>query len=433
MATNEPPVTGANGQNTASAAMSPEMISWRYRVFAATWLGYVGYYFARKPFYIVKASLGDHLNFDATTLGHIGAAFLIAYAIGQFSAGYFGARFGARVVLLVGMSVSIVANIAFGFVDNPTTFMAFMFLNGLAQATGWSANVGTMASWFERHERGRVMGVWATNFQVGGVAANALASAVLHAYGFRQAFFAGSGVLLLIMLVNVFWQRNRPEDVGLPALEDDASAEDVAAGGVLPPGALTNIMLVGVAYFFMKFIRYALWSWAPYFLKKNFHLDEGTAGYVATLFDLSGIPGVMLIGWISDRFFKSRRAEVSLLMLALLTVACVILVTIGVNSLWGFVLSLVLIGVTLYGPDALLTGAGAMDIGSRRAAALAAGVISGMGSMGSVVQELLIGKMYDENSGNLGPIFAMILGAAGASMLVIGFVVYRNRSGTSDV
>ena len=37
-------------------------------------------------------------------------------------------------------------------------------VNGLAQATGWSGNVGTMASWFHKHERGKVMGVWSTNF-----------------------------------------------------------------------------------------------------------------------------------------------------------------------------------------------------------------------------------------------------------------------------
>ena len=32
--------------------------SWRIKVFAATWLSYVGFYFARKPFSAAKAAIG---------------------------------------------------------------------------------------------------------------------------------------------------------------------------------------------------------------------------------------------------------------------------------------------------------------------------------------------------------------------------------------
>ncbi len=43
------------------------------------------------------------------------------------------------------------------------------------------------------------------------------------------------------------------------------------------------------------------------------------------------------------------------------------------------------------GPDSLLSGAGAMDVGSRRQAAVAAGVINGLGSIGPILQEPAIG------------------------------------------
>ena len=103
--------------------------AWRMRVFAATWLGYAGYYFARKPFSIVKGAMGDDLHFSATTLGNIGAAYYIAYALGQFASGWLGTRLGPRLVLLVGMSMSIVCNGALGFSDNPTSLMVFMALS----------------------------------------------------------------------------------------------------------------------------------------------------------------------------------------------------------------------------------------------------------------------------------------------------------------
>ena len=248
--------------------------SWRWRVFAATWLSYAGFYFCRKPFSIVKGTMGEELAFDATTLGTIGTAYLLAYTIGQFIAGAAGNKWGPRMLLLGGMAVSAGVNIGFGFGNNVATFSALMVLNGLAQATGWANNVGTMAAWFGRAERGRVMGFWATCYQVGGVAANTMAAWVLGAYGWRYSFFAGSAVLVAVWVFFLFNQRNKPEDLGLPGVVDDGEAPtpDAGDGGWawLTGPVLTNMLLVGAFYFFVKFIRYALWSWAPYFLDLNF-------------------------------------------------------------------------------------------------------------------------------------------------------------------
>ncbi len=157
------------------------------------------------------------------------------------------------------------------------------------------------------------------------------------------------------------------------------------------------------------------------------------AGYLSTVFDLAGVAGVVITGQLSDRFYKSRRAGVSLLMMIIMMLSCVVLYVGGGASVLVFGVSLGLVGFTLYGPDALMSGAGAMDIGSRRGAVKAAAVINGMGSVGSVVQELLIGRMYDTGKGELGPIFLMLLGASAAATFTIGIVWMRNKLGKSDV
>jgi sugar phosphate permease len=405
---------------------------WRWRVFAATWLCYAGYYFCRKPFYIAKSSIGHELLFDATDLGTIGSVYLVAYTIGQFASGALGNRLGPRFLLLLGMAVSIGANVGFGLSNSLYSFMVLMALNGLVQATGWSGGVGTMANWFRRSERGTVMGFWATNFQVGGVVANTLAAWVLGKWGFRYSFFTGALVLLAVLVFFVFNQRNRPEDLGLPAVDDPDEPKEGDDQG-LSKKQWTNVLLVGAFYFFVKFIRYSLWSWAPFFLERNFGLKGDDAGYLSTVFDLAGVAGVVVTGLLSDRFFKSRRAGVSLLMMITMFLACIMLYVGGGVSVTLFGICLGLVGFTLYGPDALMSGAGAMDIGSRRGAVLAAGVINGMGSVGSVVQELLIGRLYDQGSGQLGPIFLLLLAASAMAALSIGVVWGRNKLGKSDV
>ncbi|MCP4804613.1 MAG: MFS transporter [Proteobacteria bacterium] len=410
--------------------------SWRWRVFAATWLSYAGFYFCRKPFSIVKGTMGEELGIDATSLATIGTAYLLAYTVGQFIAGAAGNRWGARILLLIGMAVAIGTGIGFGFSNSVATFSALMVLNGLGQATGWSNNVGNMASWFGREERGRVMGVWATCYQVGGVAANTLAAFILGAYGWRHSFFAGAAVLTVVWIFFVFNQRNQPSDVGLPELDepgsDGATAEESGWSWLTGP-VLTNMLMVGAFYFFVKFIRYAIWSWAPYFLDLNFGLEGDEAGYFSTTFDIAGIAGVLAAGWLSDKVFKSKRAIVSLLFMVGMAIACGVMYVAGQTSPVVFAALLGIVGFTLYGPDALMTGAGAMDIGSRRGATFVAGVINGMGSVGSVVQELVIGKMYDDSAGDLGPIFGLLMGASIGATVLIGVVVLRNRNQTAGV
>jgi sugar phosphate permease len=404
----------------ANTAPDPRLRAWRTRVFIATWLSYAGYYFCRRPYYVLKAQLAADLGFNVTTLGAVGAIYLVAYALAQFLAGALGNRFGPRVMLLAGMATSIAANVGFGLAASSTAFFVLMAINGVAQATGWSAGVGTMACWFNRQERGRVMGVWATNFQAGGVAANLLTAFVL-------------GAVWVVVLTN---QRNRPADVGLPTVRDEDEVEGAGdEGGTVgwTRDATVNVVLVGTYYFFLKLIRYALWSWVPFVLARNYGLHGDDAGYISTIFDVCGIPGVIVTGWLSDKVFGARRAGISLIMTVAMAFSCFLLYAAGQASVSIFAVAIGLVGFTLYGPDALLTGAGAMDIGSRRAATLAAGIISGIGSCGPVVQELVIARMLDTKSGDLGPVFLLLFGSAVVASAVLGVVVVRNRLGHSSV
>ncbi len=417
----------------SAPAMPPLLRQWRWRVFAATWLCYAGYYFCRKPFYLAKGSLATELSFDATQLGTIGSAYLVAYAIGQFVSGALGDRWGPRVLLLGGMAVSVGVNIGFGLGNSFATFLGLMVLNGLAQATGWSGTVGTMANWFHRRERGTVMGVWATNFQVGGVAANTFAAWLLGGWGWRYSFVGGAAVLAAVWAFVLWNQRDKPQDLGLPAVEDPEGEPEPEVEGPWTRDIIINVALIGAFYFFLKLIRYALWSWAPFFLEKNFGLAVDDAGYLSTVFDVAGVAGVIVAGVLSDRLFRGRRAGISFVFLVGLVLATAALYTVGGSSTLAFGVCLAVAGFALYGPDALMTGAGAVDVGSRRRAALAAGIINGCGSLGPIVQELVIGRMYDTGGGDLGPILGLLVGSAAVSLLFMGVILGRNRMGKADL
>lgn len=437
--------------------LTPEHRKWRLRIFATTWLAYVAFYFCRKPFSVAKSSMQDEAGWTTTDLGNLWATYLIAYAMGQFLASRMGTHLGPRRNVLLGMVMSILATLAMGVSLSLPVLFGLMAINGLAQATGWSGNVGTMAGWFHKHERGKVMGAWSTNFTVGSISSGLVMAWVLsfrdpplldlELFGvaltwqepapWRWCFYTGALVLIAVALQFFFVQRNRPEDVGLAPVDDPVTPADEARAPEPPPpadgwmglsrNAWTNLLLVAGFYFFAKFVRYAVWSWSAYLLERNYGMDKAAAAFYSIAFDVCGIFGVLLTGYLSDRFFASRRAGVSLAMMIGMTAATGMLVSYGDSGVAVFIVLLGLVGLTLYGPDALLTGAGAIDIGGRRAATFAAAVISGFGSLGPVVQELVIAKLYDPK--DLGPVYVLLFTSAAFAALFCAALVWRNRRG----
>src|SRR5439155_2237847 len=130
-------------------------------------------------------------------------------------------------------------------------------------------------------------------------------------------------------------QRNRPEDVGLPPIEeyhgeprDLPEMRDSSAN--IPPeprgGAvrqvLTNrmVLLLALVYFLIKPARYALLAWGPKYINARLHTGMAESGLVSAMFELAGAPGALLAGYASDKFFGSRRVPVAVSCLLLLGV-----------------------------------------------------------------------------------------------------------------
>ena len=415
---------------------------WQIKIFAATWLAYVGYYFCRKAFYVVKADLAVELELSTMDLAHLGTAYLAAYMCGQFSSAYVGRRLGPKLLLLLGMGISIGCNLVFGISNGFWTVMLFLALNGLAQGTGWPGCIGSLAYWFGRRQRGSILGVWSTCYQLGSVLATSFAAFLLGVWGWRSSFFGASVVLLAIWIVVLLLHPNRPEDVGLEPLEDDeeeerpnttANEHSEPEGLGWTPSVVLTIMMMGSVYFCIKFLRYALWSWTPFFMRKNFGLAGDDAGYLSTVFDVCGFIGVIVAGFVTDRLFKGRRAFVAVSMLMLMTVSFVGMYYLGSGDLTFFAISLGLAGFGLYGPDSLISGVGAIDVGSKRGALVAAGLINGMGSAGPIFQEQLIGWMYEANNKDLLPILLMLVGVAVAGTAITSLIWMRAKAGKATL
>lgn len=99
-------------------------------------------------------------------------------------------------------------------------------------------------------------------------------------------------------------------------------------------------------------------------------------------------------------------------MLAAMTVSFLAMYLFGAGHTIRFAVFLGLIGFMLFGPDSLLSGVGAIDVGSQRGALAAAGIINGMGAAGPIFQEEIIGRLYKAHNNEIGAILGLFVFAA---------------------
>ena len=407
---------------------------WRWRIFFITWLAYAGFYLTRKSFSVAKIGMekDPSINLDPALMGALDASYLVAYAIGQFVWGMSADRLGTRKVVLGGLLTSVVAGVAMGFSSATLMFGGLLFVQGLAQSTGWAPLTKNVSFWFPQKQRGVIYGFWSTNYAVGGLIASPIAGFLAVYCGhWRYAFWGPAIILLGVWLLFLMLQRNQPEDVGLPPVdevEDDTPENNLESSEVeaktsswitsLKVMKNTQVLIMAASYFFLKPTRYAIIFWGPYMVNKKLGTNELDSAITSAIFDGAGVLGALTAGIVSDIIFKGRRMPVCVVLLILLAATLFMFDTFtstGSHLMMGVLLFA--IGFFIYGPDSILAGVAAVDFGTSKGAGTSAGFINGCGSIGAILGGSLPGVIY----ANYG--WGMLFNILGVSVLMAAILL----------
>jgi len=428
---------------------------YRFTVLVITFLSYMMYHASRKPPSIVKSVLNPTEEqrlagargwapFDGPdgnhVLGQCDLAFLAAYAIGMFFSGHIGDSMDLRVFLTYGMLGSgffvCLFGMGRGWEQHSLGYFVFVQIcAGLFQSTGWPAVVSVMGNWFGKSKRGLIMGVWNAHTSVGNILGSLLASAMLR-YGDWGAAFVVNGVLTMLVgiLVHGFLVVN-PEDVGHPSPHGAAGGStpgpaDDAEGGLgeleavseikpaTPPisgGALRRkpqaagfaaalripgVITFSLCLFFTKLVAYTFLYWLPFYIERTeiggVYLSAAKAGELSTLFDIGGVVGGVLAGYVSDRFNARSLTSAGFVYLSIPVLYAYR--EYGSSSMAANVVLMMLAGMLVNGPYALITTAVSADLGTHeslkgnaRALATVTAIIDGTGSIGAAIGPMLTG------------------------------------------
>ncbi|MGB7547030.1 MAG: MFS transporter [Terracidiphilus sp.] len=378
----------------------PRFTAWHAATIALLALGYSGYYFCRSNLSVVLPDLIHDLAQHGITasqaqvrLGFIASVGTMAYAVGKFISGSLADLFGGRRNFLGGMAGSIFFTVLFVLSGGFPLFTLAWVGNRLFQSTGWVGLVKVSSRWFSYSTYGTVMAVLSLSFLFGDAACRWVMSLLMaHGVGWRGVFLAGAGSLAVLLVANLIFLRETPEERGLPSPEANplnVYAEDERHTGQETAGlrAILRPLLTSFPFWMVcllslgtTLLRETFNFWTPTYFVQYVGLSASVAAGRSALFPLFGGISVLVAGVLSDKLGLNGRNLVLVGGMSASTVCLLFLAhTPGHASQWTPVILVTLVGFLLLGPYSYLAGAMSLDFGGKRGSATAAGIIDGVG------------------------------------------------------
>ncbi len=409
----------------------------RFQVFMGIFIGYAGYYLVRKNFTLAMPSLIAE-GFSKTELGFALSGVAIAYGLSKFIMGSVSDRSNARVFMPLGLLSSALVMIFMGVMPIATSSVAIMFtlllINGWFQGMGWPPSGRVMVHWFSPNERGTKMALWNVAHNVGGGLVGPLAILGVAIFADYHAIFYFHGFIALFVAAFVYLTvRDTPQSQGLPTIEEyhqdypttfeyNVSHEkEFSTKEIFLEYVLNNKLLwaIAVANAFVYLVRYGVLDWAPTYLSEVKDFSFAQSGWAYAVYEWAGIPGTLICGYVSDKYFKAHRSPVIVIFMAI-TMVCVIVYWLNPPGNPAIdIAMLITIGFFIYGP-VMLIGLFAIDLVPKKAAGTAAGFTGLFGYVGGAVSaNIAIGYVVDRAGWNAG--FMLIIGACIMSIILVAF------------
>ena len=393
--------------------IDPEYRRLRRRVYAGIFIGYAGYYLVRNNFALaIPDLLAEHPEYSKAELGTAMTALSITYGLSKFLMGSVSDRSNPKYFLPLGLLLSCVIMAAFGLVDaiyaSLTAIITIMAINGWVQGMGWPPCGKTMVHWFSTSERGFIVSTWNTAHNVGGaLVANFALAGVLLFHDWGAKFYFNALIAAVIAIGVWFLLEDTPQSRGLPPVEQhrndyppeysEAHEQTLAFRDIFLKYVLPNRLLwaLAIANAFAYFVRYGVVNWIPTYLEtaKGFSFQESSIAW--SLYEYAAIPGTIVCGLLSDRWFKARRAPMTILFMALTLIAVVVYWLNLKGPLWIDYAALIAIGFLVYGPI-MMIGLHSLDLVPKKAAGTAAGLTGLFGYVfGSAIAGTGVGWIAD--------------------------------------
>ena len=448
---------------------------WQWRTLIILMVGYALFYFVRKNFSIAMPALEAELGFSKTQLGIFLTLNGVIYGVSRLVNGFLSDRIRNKKGLMsLGLLLSALVNIAIGFIPSVNSFfnvldaggkatMGFIYLmGGLWLINGWLQGMGyppcssLMANWIKPSELATKQSIWNASHSIGAGLLGLLIAFILGRFtnsAWQWCFWVPAILAIMGAALIFFGMKNLPADVGLPTVHEmDASEghkeseeeketvkEDPEVTALVYKRCIKEmviknpiIWLLSVSDFFVYIIRFTILDWGSTILVQFKGMAESAAATTIGMMEIvGGIAGMLLAGWVTDKFFKGRAQRTSAIG-TFMAALCLLLFWIAPkDSVFLTIFLIILSAFFIYGPQALL-GIACSNQATNRAAATANGICGVFAYLAPIVSGFVFGAIT-EKTGSWDMVFILSIAMGMVGTLLLGLLWKKPADGYAKV
>src|SRR5712675_654965 len=409
-------------------------VSWRILPFLI--LCYMIAFLDRINIGYAQLQMKQTLTFSDATYGFGAGIFFVGYFLFEVPSNLLLERIGVRKTLLRIMFTWGIVATAMAFVQTPMQFYIARFLLGLLEAGFFPGIILYLTYWYPSARRGQIIAMFLAATAIASVIAGPLSGATLkYLNGFEgfhgwQWLFISQGIPATILGVLAYlYLQDKPEDAKWLTAEeksalrfqldhDDKDVESAHHSGFFQMLGDPKVYGLAFTYFLLLGATYTMVFWIPSLIKSWGVADLLHVGLLATLPQIAGIVGTILMGRHSDKT-RERRWHYA---------TCVVVAAVGLSAITfshGNLLASI-IGLTLAGLGFIsatpLFFTTTTEYLSKASAAGGIALISSLGNLGPAVAPSLTGYITATTGSSLYSTY-LIVGAYLLSGLLLLIIV----------
>lgn len=364
-------------------------------------------YFHRTVIGVVADNLMRDFAIErAADLGILASVYFWTYAALQLPSGILADRFGPRLVISIALIISAAGSLIFAQAQSLPQLVLGRFITTVGIGVVFVSLIKIQSTWFRAREFATMSGLITFFGNSGSLLSATPMAFVVEAWGWRSAFYLISIYSLLMGLLCWRLVRNKPEDIGLPSIQEIEVVEgQKSVDWNAPPLCIRECvktvilnpqtwppLIASTSLFGVYMTLVGVW-WIPYLMQVH-QLARVEASQFILVMVTGNMIGAPLVGYISDRLSCRRwpylvstsMLSISMLILTFWNHAC--------PPFWSLYPISFLFGVGISGLT--LTIACVKDVNPPYVTGIAAGITNSGPFIGAALMQPIFGWVLDQ-------------------------------------
>lgn len=398
---------------------------WQIRTFVLCWIAYASIYFGRVNLSVALPAIQDTFGWSKGEIGLIGSLFFWVYGFGQLINGQIGDRVSTRKIIFLGLFITAISNICFGFSGTILIMIILWVFNAFAQSTLWGPMVKSLTFWFEYEKRSKIAIGISTSMVGGYLLAWGISGIVVSRLRWNFAFWVPGIFILIYSMVWLVFFRNRPKDVDLESpnvtlQEYEDNKEQKAEYSLLQVIVKSKLWFIVIACFVQGIIKDGIALWAPSLFMETQNLDIKQTAQFIIFIPIMNFFGMMLAGYLNKKLKNQEKLTI------------VILFALGMSMIIGFVklgptstvVALLFLGLSsamMFGANTMLLGVIPMNFAKYNKTSSVAGFLDFCSYLAAGFAAFVTGTIVDNVGWNGVMIFWIVCSVVGIFALLISW------------